>query len=89
MANKIQPELRTTISDDNFWNNIDGVISMLIPFAKSLDILQSNHAKLYDVLEAFGSIVPCFTTEKSDFILTFPQVEVSCFINQMEHCFSQ
>ncbi|RHZ78897.1 hypothetical protein Glove_155g143 [Diversispora epigaea] len=57
------------ISSTIFWNNLKLLVEILHPYCKILDLLQSNKARLHEVIHSFGYIIQ-FWNEYSNSNLT-------------------
>lgn len=49
--------ITSILLNDNFWQSITRLCSLLLPYCGALNSLQSDTACLYDVLKAFGGIL--------------------------------
>ncbi|CAG8469248.1 1596_t:CDS:2 [Scutellospora calospora] len=69
------PQLITaTLLNDNFWQSITRLHSLLLPYCGALNKLQSGTTCLYDVLQAFGGILRIKRKYSFDFA-TYKQFE--------------
>ncbi|CAG8798607.1 194_t:CDS:1, partial [Gigaspora rosea] len=49
--------ITSILLNDNFWQTITRLCSLLFPYCDTLNSIQSDTAYLYDVLQAFGRIL--------------------------------
>lgn len=84
LKGKITQQLENIIEDNLFWYDIEGILSMFRPFAVSLDILQSNHARLVDIVHQFSTITYMFTTTTNPYVASLPRRDITEFIRRLE-----
>ncbi|GBB89094.1 hypothetical protein RclHR1_15770005 [Rhizophagus clarus] len=65
-SNKIMSSvIISIINDSDFWLNLAELEQILYPFCATLNILQRDKARLYDILHSFGYFMQC-TLENND-----------------------
>lgn len=80
----ISYEIQSIVEDNRLWDNLKGLLVLMEPFTQVLDLLQSDHARLYNILQQFGRIVPLFITDKPSFVEQLPQDQIDAFISRLE-----
>ncbi|CAG8503722.1 17012_t:CDS:2 [Dentiscutata erythropus] len=50
-------DIISILLNDNFWQSVKSLYSLLLPYCEVLNKLQSDTARLHEVLQSFGGIL--------------------------------